>query len=292
MQSRELPFVREMFDSIAPRYDLLNRLLSLRQDVSWRRKTVAAMTIPGSGRVLDVACGTGDVILEIYRQKGPRVEVTGIDFSPEMLRLAKDKFRNAGTPSTALLAGDALALPFSRSVFDAVTIAFGIRNIQDKRGALTAFYDRLKPGGMLLVLELATPGPGRLRDAYLAYFQRVLPAIGRLFSKHRFAYTYLPESVDPLSSCRALHGAHARCGLRPGYLPPPDPGHRHPVRRLQDLTPVNPPSQRSRCTAFCHPRIPARRTSSDICGRQVRSTDQYFFSAAMESQNPMARPAA
>lgn len=195
MQSRELPFVREMFDSIAPRYDLLNRLLSLRQDVSWRRKTVAAMTIPGNGRVLDVACGTGDVILEIYRQKGPRVEVTGIDFSPEMLRLAKGKLRNAGTPAMALLAGDALALPFGRSVFDAVTIAFGIRNIQDKRGALTAFYDRLKPGGMLLVLELATPGPGRLRDAYLAYFQRVLPAIGRLFSKHRFAYTYLPESV-------------------------------------------------------------------------------------------------
>ena len=195
MHSRELPFIREMFDSIAPRYDLLNRLLSLRQDVAWRRKMVTAMAIPANGRVLDVACGTGDVILEIYRQKGSEVEATGLDFSPEMLRLAKTKLNGAALPAVSLLAGNALALPFGNAVFDAVTIAFGIRNIQDKKGALKAFYDRLKSGGMLLVLELATPKPSRLRDAYLAYFQRVLPVIGRLFSKHNFAYSYLPDSV-------------------------------------------------------------------------------------------------
>lgn len=195
MRSRELPFVREMFDSIAPRYDLLNRLLSLRQDVTWRRTMVAAMTLPRHGRVLDVACGTGDVILEVYRQKGHRVEVVGVDFSAHMLDQARRKLGEGSVPATCLLAGDALALPFGRSVFDAVTIAFGIRNIQDKRRALTAFYDSLKPGGMLLVLELATPKPSRLRDAYLAYFQRLLPLVGRLFSRHRFAYTYLPESV-------------------------------------------------------------------------------------------------
>ena len=91
MQRRELPFVREMFDSIAPRYDLLNRLLSLRQDVAWRKKMVSTMAIPENGRALDVACGTGDVALEIVRQKGPRVKVTGIDFSPGMLDLAQKK---------------------------------------------------------------------------------------------------------------------------------------------------------------------------------------------------------
>lgn len=196
MQNQELPFVREMFDSIAPRYDLLNRLLSLRQDVVWRRKLVSAMVIPENGRVLDVACGTGDVAVEICRQKGPRVRVVGIDFSPGMLRLAQAKTRRHDPPAISLLAGDALALPFRKACFHAVTIAFGIRNIQNQADALNAFHHHLMPGGMLLVLELATPKASRLHRAYLTYFQRVLPLIGRLFSKHRFAYAYLPESVS------------------------------------------------------------------------------------------------
>lgn len=196
MQNRELPFVREMFDSIAPRYDLLNRLLSLRQDVAWRRKMVAAMAVPRNGQVLDVACGTGDVALEICRQKGPRVKVTGIDFSPGMLALAREKLCRRQDTTVALLAGDALALPFGDASFHALTIAFGIRNIQDKVGALKAFHACLIPGGMVLILELSTPKKGWLHDAYLTYFKKVLPQIGRLFSKHRFAYAYLPDSVS------------------------------------------------------------------------------------------------
>ncbi|BBO76704.1 ubiquinone/menaquinone biosynthesis C-methyltransferase UbiE [Desulfosarcina widdelii] len=196
MENRELPFVQEMFDAIAPRYDLLNRLLSLRQDVGWRKKMVAAMTVPEDGRVLDVACGTGDVMVEIRRQKGPQVKVTGIDFSPGMLGLARKKIDQQGLAGTFLLAGNALAMPFHKATFNALTIAFGIRNIQDKTGALKVFYDVLVPGGKVLVLELATPGSPRMRDAYLAYFQKVLPLVGKLFSRHRFAYSYLPESVS------------------------------------------------------------------------------------------------
>ncbi len=196
MQSRELPFIREMFDDIAPRYDLLNRLLSLRQDVVWRKKMVSVMAIPDKGRVLDVACGTGDVAVEICRQKDPRVKVTGIDFSPGMLFLAREKIRRNRNTAISLLAGDALALPFGEQTFHAVTIAFGIRNIRNQVGALKAFYESLMPGGMVLVLELATPKKTRLRDAYLAYFQRVLPLVGRLLSKHGFAYSYLPDSVS------------------------------------------------------------------------------------------------
>ena len=204
MQHRELPFVREMFDRIAPRYDLLNRLLSLRQDVAWRRKMVAAMAVPENGKVLDVACGTGDVALEICRQKGQRVMVTGIDFSPGMLALARDKIRHRQNMPVALLAGDALSLPFTAASFHAVTIAFGIRNIQNKVGALQTFYECLVPGGMVLVLELATPKKGWLNDAYLAYFQKLLPLIGRLFSKHSFAYTYLPDSVSRFPAADAF----------------------------------------------------------------------------------------
>ncbi len=196
MQSRELPFIREMFDDIAPRYDLLNRLLSLRQDVVWRKKMVSVMAIPDKGRVLDVACGTGDVAVEICRQKDPRVKVTGIDFSPGMLFLAREKIRRNQNTAISLLAGDALALPFCEQTFHAVTIAFGIRNIRNKVGALKAFYESLMPGGMVLVLELATPKKTRLQEAYLAYFQRVLPLVGRLLSKHGFAYSYLPDSVS------------------------------------------------------------------------------------------------
>ena len=195
MENRELPFVREMFDAIAPRYDLLNRLLSLRQDVTWRKKMVAAMTLPKNGRVLDVACGTGDVVMETRRQKGSGVAVTGIDFSPGMLALAKEKLLMQDSAGIFLTAGNALTLPFRPATFDAITIAFGIRNIQDKASALRAFYEALAPGGMVLVLELATPGTPRFRDAYLAYFQKVLPWVGRFFSRHNFAYSYLPESV-------------------------------------------------------------------------------------------------
>jgi demethylmenaquinone methyltransferase/2-methoxy-6-polyprenyl-1,4-benzoquinol methylase len=213
MENRELPFVREMFDSIAPRYDLLNRLLSLRQDVVWRRKMVAAMDIPDGGRVLDVACGTGDVAMEIRRRKGPSVRVVGIDFSAGMLRLAREKTGGDGDTPIALIAGDALALPFSAASFHAVTIAFGIRNIQNKAAALKAFHGSLAPGGMVLVLELATPQKPWLRGLYLTYFNKLLPLVGRCFSKHRFAYTYLPDSVSRFPAAETFMNQMRQAGF-------------------------------------------------------------------------------
>ena len=196
MNKMELPFVREMFDAIAPRYDFLNRLLSLRQDIVWRRNMVKVMPLPVHGHVLDAACGTGDVAVEIHRQKGPRAHVIGIDFSPEMLRRGKRKIGSAvNGDCVQLLAADAFDLPFKAETFDAVTIAFGIRNIADKRSVLKAFHDRLKPGGMLLVLELSTPKRGMMLDLYMFYFKKLLPLIGGFFSKNVKAYQYLPASV-------------------------------------------------------------------------------------------------
>jgi demethylmenaquinone methyltransferase/2-methoxy-6-polyprenyl-1,4-benzoquinol methylase len=192
MNKMELPFIREMFDAISPKYDLLNRLLSLRQDVCWRREMVRAMQISDKGMVLDVACGTGDVALEIVRQKGSGVTIFGADFSPGMLRLAKNKIRHSGIH---LLVANAFHLPFRAETFDAVTIAFGIRNIADKLSVLKAFHEHLKPGGMLLVLELATPPKGMLLSLYLFYFKKILPMIGWFFSKNLMAYKYLPASV-------------------------------------------------------------------------------------------------
>ena len=188
-------FVKSMFGAIAPRYDFLNRLLSLRQDVSWRRRMVAGLDLPEDGRVLDAACGTGDVALEILRQK-KTPQIRGIDFSPEMLAIAANKTARARPGAGVfLLAADALQTPFAANAFDAVTIAFGIRNILNRQQALEEFCRVLKPGGILAVLELTTPAPGPLRSLYLLYFEKILPAVGGVFSKNIRAYRYLPASV-------------------------------------------------------------------------------------------------
>lgn len=212
MKNVELPFVREMFEKIAPRYDLLNRLLSCRQDVYWRRRMVSEIKVPAGGQFLDVACGTGDVILEIMRQNGASVKVCGIDFSTSMLMLARDKIKDMHAGSNIhLLSGNALNLPFKAETFDALTIAFGIRNIADRLSALQAFHKTLTSKGMIVVLELAFPEKGLLPALYHLYFKKILPVIGWLFSKNLKAYQYLPCSVenfpDPASFAATMRQA-------------------------------------------------------------------------------------
>ena len=193
--NKELDFIKDMFDRIAPKYDFLNRLLSLRQDIIWRTQMVKAAALQKDSRVLDVACGTCDVALEISSQLMGRATVIGLDFSFGMLRLGKQKLIKKNKKNIELLNADALHLPFKHHVFDAVFIAFGIRNIMNRSKAITKFFDALKGGGRLTVLELTTPEKGILRSLYLLYFQRILPLIGSFFSKDNAAYTYLPASV-------------------------------------------------------------------------------------------------
>jgi len=212
MKNMELPFIKDMFDAIAPTYDFLNRLLSLRQDVVWRRKLVSSLNIPSGGKVLDVACGTGDVMLEIFRHRSDAA-VTGVDFSAAMLSRADEKIRRL-SKTPCLAAADAFYLPFRDWSFDAVTIAFGIRNIGDKPAVLKAFHRCLKPGGTVGVLELATPENRLLYDAYLLYFQKILPAVGGIFSKHTHAYRYLPASVVRFPSPRVFVGMMQQAGFR------------------------------------------------------------------------------
>ena len=206
--NEELPFVKEMFDKIAPRYDFLNRLLSARQDVMWRDQMVRAARLEKDARVLDVACGTCDVGLEISSQLRGRVSVVGLDFSFGMLGLGAQKLLGRENRNICLVNGDALALPVRPGLFDAVFIAFGIRNIMNRAKAVRQFHTVLKPGGRLVILELTTPSKGLFRRLYLAYFKGLLPLIGRFFSKHGNAYSYLPESVlkfpDPVSFSRTI----------------------------------------------------------------------------------------
>jgi demethylmenaquinone methyltransferase/2-methoxy-6-polyprenyl-1,4-benzoquinol methylase len=179
--NKELDFVKDMFDKIAPRYDFLNRLLSMRQDIIWRIQMVKAANLKKDSRILDVACGTCDVALEVSSHLMGQTKIYGLDFSFGMLKLGKEKLKTKNKKNIDLLNADALNLPFANNMFDAVFIAFGIRNIMDRQRAGTQFFNTLKSGGRLCVLELTTPEKGFFRSLYLLYFQKILPLIGSFF---------------------------------------------------------------------------------------------------------------
>lgn len=185
--------IRNMFSEVAPRYDLLNRLLSARLDVVWRRQAAAALMLAPDARVLDLCSGTGDQAMAIRRRHGARVAAG--DFCLPMLALARSKFATVERPRPANLASDALDLPFAEGSFDAATVSFGLRNVADLGRALAEIRRVLKRRGELVVLEFALPRSRPLKALYRFYFERVLPAIGRVVSHQGSAYRYLPDSV-------------------------------------------------------------------------------------------------
>jgi len=179
--------IQSMFSDIAPRYDLLNHLLSFNVDKRWRRRAVA-LAKP-SGPVLDVCTGTGDLAARFRQATGGRV--VGVDFCAPMLRHGKDKKACRGV---TFLRGDALRLPFPADHFDVVSVAFGIRNVSDLDRGLAELVRVARPGGRIVVLEFTRPRHALFRGLYSFYFGRVLPAVGNLVSRSK-AYTYLNRSV-------------------------------------------------------------------------------------------------
>lgn len=183
-----------MFDNIAPRYDLLNHVLSLKIDVLWRRLLVHMMAAGRPQRVLDVATGTGDLAIAIHRGTG--AQVTGLDLSQQMLNVGTEKIKNAGlSTGIRMLKGDAENLPFQDDTFDAVSVAFGVRNFENLEIGLREMRRVVKPGGSVFILEFSQV-EGILRPLYQFYFKNILPRIGRLVSRDNRAYTYLPDSVN------------------------------------------------------------------------------------------------
>jgi len=196
--------VRGMFAEIAPRYDLVNRLLSGGIDVWWRHVTVRRAAPPAAGALLDVCCGTGDLALAYAARSGPGVRIVASDFCRPMLDRGVDKGRRAGLPIEWVEA-DAQALPFPDASFDLVTVAFGLRNIADTGRGLAEMARVCRPGGTLAILEFSLPPRRLLRSAYLWYFRRVLPWIGNTVARNRSAaYTYLNQSVEDFPSGEAL----------------------------------------------------------------------------------------
>lgn len=187
--------IGEMFSSIAPKYDLLNRVLSFGRDRYWRRIAVSGAKPDRGGRHLDVATGTADVALELLRRRGEGTYVAGADISLEMMKIGMSKATAAGKKGRiAFVKAPAEALPFADGVFDSASIAFGIRNVVDRERGLSEMCRVLKPGGRIVVLEFSRPEGSVFGFLYRFYFTRVLPRIGGLVSR-RSAYTYLPESV-------------------------------------------------------------------------------------------------
>jgi len=184
--------IQSMFSALAPRYDLLNRLLSARRDVAWRRAAAAALDVQPGSLVLDVCCGTGDQALAVHHRQA---RVVAADFSLSMLRLARQKFDQVAGARPLGLAGDTLQLPAADRRFAALTVSFGLRNVEDLLAALREMYRVLRPGGTTAILEFATPEGTLFRQIYLFYFLHLLPRIGRLLSPRGSAYRYLTDSV-------------------------------------------------------------------------------------------------
>lgn len=196
--------VREMFSGIAGRYDLLNHLLSVNIDKRWRRivrQKLDLILADEEAIVLDVACGTGDLSLEL--KKNAKARVLGSDFCHPMLAIAKDKTAEAGA-AIQYVEGDAMTLPFADETFDAVTIAFGLRNLSNFRDGLAELGRILKPGGKLAVLEFSSPVVPGFRGLFNFYFNRILPRIGGVVSGSRGAYEYLPDSVSKFPDQKRL----------------------------------------------------------------------------------------
>jgi demethylmenaquinone methyltransferase/2-methoxy-6-polyprenyl-1,4-benzoquinol methylase len=203
-----------MFDAIAARYDFLNHLLSAGIDRRWRRAAVRALALTGGECVLDLCTGTADLAIATLTARPPAARVVGIDFSPAMLAVGQGKLRHRGlTTAVTLIRGDATCIPIGGATVDAVTVAFGIRNVEHTGAACAEMRRVLKPGGRLVILEFAIPTTPALRTAYLWYFKQILPRIGRLVSRDHDAYGYLPASVGAFATPREFVALLERSGF-------------------------------------------------------------------------------
>jgi len=191
--------VREMFANIAPRYDLINHLLSVNIDKQWRRRVVQKLgaLLPPEARVLDVGCGTGDLSIELFEKTA--AHVTGVDFCGPMLKLAKEK-----APQLQFIEGDALSLPFAEASFDGLTTGFALRNFADVDRGLRELLRVLKPNGYVAILEFSHPANPVFASFVRFYNWRLLPWIGGLVSGSRGAYEYLPDSISKFPNQEAL----------------------------------------------------------------------------------------
>jgi demethylmenaquinone methyltransferase / 2-methoxy-6-polyprenyl-1,4-benzoquinol methylase len=186
--------VEQMFDNISPKYDLLNRVLSMGIDIQWRKDVIKMVKASNPQTILDIATGTGD--LAIMMGKNTSAKITGLDLSAGMLDVGRKKVTEAGLDSRInMVQGDSENLPFGDNTFDCVTVSFGVRNFENLEKGLAEINRVLKPGGTFVILEFSYPTAFPMKQLYTFYSKNILPAIGKMVSKDQSAYTYLPDSV-------------------------------------------------------------------------------------------------
>lgn len=205
--------IERMFDSIAPAYDTMNRLMTMGIDRLWRRRTVKAVARHAPHHILDVATGTGDLAIALAR-RNPGATVAGVDLSRGMIDIGIAKVAKAALDNRVTLkVADALKLPFDDNTFDAVTVAYGVRNFEHLHEGYCEMTRVLKPGGHLYVLELTPPASPIIKPLYNLYTRKIIPAVGRLISKDADAYTYLPESIRAVPARGDMTALMTRAGL-------------------------------------------------------------------------------
>ncbi|WP_298488673.1 bifunctional demethylmenaquinone methyltransferase/2-methoxy-6-polyprenyl-1,4-benzoquinol methylase UbiE [uncultured Maribacter sp.] len=187
--------VTQMFNNISKNYDGLNRVISFGIDIKWRNRVVAILTKNKPNSILDIATGTGDLAINMVKTGASKI--VGLDISPGMLEVGKDKIKDKKLANTIeMVVGDSENLPFKDNSFDAVTVAFGVRNFETLEKGLAEIFRVLKPNGSFVVLETSVPTKTPYKQGYSFYTKRILPLIGRIFSKDRSAYAYLSESAS------------------------------------------------------------------------------------------------
>ena len=205
--------VELMFDNIAPAYDQLNHTLSLGIDKSWRRKAINWLKPFQPQRIMDVATGTGDFAILACRELGPEILV-GTDISEGMMNVGRNKVKKAGLSGRISFAReDCTSLSFADESFDAITVAFGIRNFDNLDKGLTEMCRVLKPGGHLVILELTTPDRFPMKQLFSLYSKVIIPTIGKLLSKDNNAYTYLPQTIKAFPQGEVMKGVISRAGF-------------------------------------------------------------------------------
>jgi demethylmenaquinone methyltransferase/2-methoxy-6-polyprenyl-1,4-benzoquinol methylase len=204
--------VTKMFDTISKEYDGLNRVISFGIDVKWRKKVVAIVAKQQPENVLDIATGTGDLAINLVQSNASKI--TGLDISPGMLEVGRQKINNKGLENTIeMVLGDSEKLPFDDNIFDAVTVAFGVRNFENLDKGLTEILRVLKPKGVFVILETSVPTKFPFKQGYNIYTKGIMPLIGKLFSRDKVAYSYLSESACVFPYGEALNNILTKIGF-------------------------------------------------------------------------------
>ncbi len=207
-------YVRETFNSIAKRYDLINTMMTFGLDKSWRRLAVKFSELKEGGAGLDVCCGTGMLTMEQARAAGPAGKITGLDFSENMIEVARQNIKDFEFgDNISFIQGDAACLPFADNTFDCATVGWGLRNVPDVFKAVREMARVVKPGGKVVSLDMAQPGAPVFREFYWLCFDRLIPAVGNLVSGNKKAYKYFYSSSKGFMRQQELAGLFTRTGL-------------------------------------------------------------------------------